>query len=350
MSATKSALRLALFLAALALAVASYLFYRLEHPGRAAEPGAEVTISFPQGTPTSTIFRQLAQAGVISDARLAEIYYRLYRKGTPLQAGEYRFGRPTPIDEVINRLARGNVVKYAIVVPEGLTAEETFELFWKQGIGGPDAFRQALRSTELLPGLTQGISDLEGYLFPDTYIVTRSTSAQQIVDRMINEFRRNFTPEMRERAQALGLTPRQAVVLASIVEKESAVPAERPLIASVYVNRLRSGMRLQADPTVIFALKRDGKWTGTLYRSDYTYESPYNTYVSDGLPPGPICNPGLRALKAAVSPAKTAYLYFVAQDSGGHTFSKTFEEHLQAIAAVHRLRAEAEAAPEPILR
>ncbi len=156
---------------------------------------------------------------------------------------------------------------------------------------------------------------------------------------MVAEFRRNFTPEMREKAQRLGLTLAQAVTLASIVEKESGLPSEGPEIASVYLNRLKRGMRLQADPTVIYALRRDRKWTGTLYRSDYAYDSPYNTYVYAGLPPGPICNPGLNALKSAVAPARTDYLYFVADSSGGHRFSRTFEEHLAAIAAARRQRA-----------
>jgi len=347
MSATRRALRLILLLVALVIVVAAYLFYRLEHPGVGPTAGAEVTILFTSGTPTSQIFHRLGEAGVLSDPRLAEIYYRLYRNATPLQAGEYRFTRPMPIDEIINRMARGDVVKYTIVVPEGLSARETFELFWKQGIGGPEAFAEALRATELLPGLTQNVSDLEGFLFPETYVVTRSTSARQIVDRMVDEFRRNFTAEMREKARALDLTPRQAVTLASIVEKESALREEGPLIASVYLNRLKRGMRLQADPTVIYSLKRDGKWTGVLHRSDYNYDSPYNTYLYDGLPPEPICNPGRKALKAAVSPAKTDFLYFVADDSGGHTFSRTFEEHLRVISTVRKLRAETETAAEP---
>ncbi len=334
------ALRLALLLALLVLAAVAYLVYRLEHPSAPATPSQQVTILFEPGTPTTQIFHRLASAGVIRDARLAELYYRLYRGKTRLQAGEYRFDRPTPIDDIINRMGRGDVVKYSIVVPDGLTAEETFQLFWSRGIGGPEGFRQALQETELLPGLTQGVSDLEGFLFPETYLVTRTTSARAIVDMMTSEFRKNFTPEMREKARALGLTLEQAVTLASIVEKESALPREGPRIASVYLNRLKRGMRLQADPTVIYALKKDGKWKDKLYRSDYGYDSPYNTYVNAGLPPGPICNPGLNALNSAVSPEKTDYLYFVADASGGHTFSRTFEEHLVAIAAARRQRAE----------
>ena len=341
MRGTRRGIRIFLALVLLAVLAVFVLYYRLEHPPPArAGLARKTTIFFPAGTSTSGIFRILAREGVVEDARLAEIYYRIYRSATPLKAGEYAFDRPMPIDEIINRMGRGDVVKYTIVVPEGLTAEETFQLFWNRGIGGPEAFRSALRETELLPGVTNGVTDLEGFLFPDTYLVTRTTSARAIVDLMTAEFRKNFTPEMREKARTQGLTLEQAVTLASIVEKESALSREGPTIASVYLNRLRRGMRLQADPTVIYALKHDGKWTGTLYRSDYTYDSPYNTYVYEGLPPGPICSPGIDALKSAALPARTDYLYFVADASGGHTFSRTYEEHLAAIAAARRLRAE----------
>jgi len=347
MSAFRRIFRALLLLGLLAAVGAIFLAYRLKHPPRPAGPVAPARVSFAPGTSTGQIFVTLEKQGVVRDARLAEIYYRVYRSGTPLQAGEYLFDRPMPIDEIINRMARGEVVKYPIVVPEGLTAEETFELFWSKGIGGPEGFRRALSETELLPGLTNGVNDLEGFLFPDTYVVTRSTSARQIVDRMVAEFRKNFTPELREKARELGFTPRQAVILASIIQKETALKQEGPLIAAVYLNRLKKGMRLQADPTVTYALKKDGRWTGLLHRSDYSYDSPFNTYMTDGLPPGPICNPGLPALKAAVSPARSDYLYFVADSRGGHTFTRTFEEHLQAIATARRLRAQAgEAAAE----
>jgi UPF0755 protein len=345
-SAGRRVFRLLLLAVLLAVLAGVYLFYRLEHPPRSGAPTGPATIVFAPGTSTAKIFATLAKEGVVRDAKLAEIYYRLYRAGTPLQAGEYQFDRPMPIDEIINRMSHGDVVKYPIVVPEGLTADETFQLFWSRGIGGPEGFRRALGETELLPGLTTGVNDLEGFLFPNTYVVTRSTSARQIVDRMVGEFRKNFTPEMREKAKALGFTPRQTVILASIIEKESALKSEGPVIAAVYLNRLKKGMRLQADPTVMYALKKDGRWSGLLHRSDYSYDSPYNTYVNDGLPPGPICNPGLAALHSAVSPANADYLYFVADTTGGHTFTRTFEEHLQAISTARRLRAQAEDAEE----
>lgn len=349
MSAGRRAGRLLLLLLALALAVGAFLAYRLKHPGGLASPEPEATIDFAPGTSTAAIFKRLAAEHVVPDWRLAEVYYRLHRSATPLQAGEYQFARPMPIDDVINRMARGDVVRHAVVVPEGLTAPETFQLFCDRGLGGPEAFRAALRDTELLPGLTTGTNDLEGFLFPETYVVTRSTSARQILDLMVNQFRRHFTPQLRERAQGLGLTVRQAVTLASIVEKETALKSEAPVIAGVYLNRLKRGMHLQADPTVAYALKRDGKWNGTLYRSDYSYESPFNTYLNPGLPPGPICSPGLASLRAALTPARTDYLYFVADTSGGHTFSRTYEEHVLAIAASRRLRSELSAeAPDAL--
>jgi UPF0755 protein len=334
-SVTRRVLRLGLLLGLLLFALAFYFVRRLEYPRVPASPG-EAVVFFPFGTPTSEIFRRLEEERVVSPAWLAEAWYRLSEGATPLQAGEYRFTRPTPLSEVIARLARGDVVRHTIVVPEGLTAEETFELFWSQGISRPEAFRKAFTHPELIASIARGAPDLEGFLFPDTYVVTRSTLARRVIESMLANFRRHFTPEMRARAASMNLSVREAVTLASIVQKETSLAREAPVIAGVYANRLRRRMRLQADPTVAYAMKRDGKWTGTLYRSDYGYPSTFNTYLHSGLPPGPICNPGEAALRAAVAPVKTDYLYFVADRAGGHTFSKTFEEHLDAIAAARR--------------
>jgi UPF0755 protein len=348
-SATKRVLRLGLLLVALALAVGAYLYQQLEYP-RAAPPGSEVTIFFPLGTPTTDIFRRLAAEGVLKLPRFAEAYYRIARSATPLQAGEYRFDRPTPLSRVIDRMSRGDVVRHVIVVPEGLTAEETFALFWGRGISRPQAFRNAFHNGQLIASIGGGAPDLEGFLFPDTYAVTRSTSARQIVEVMLANFRKHYPADLRERAHAHGLSLRETVTLASIVQKETALPKEGAIIAGIYWNRLRRGMRLQADPTVTYALQAAGHWTGTLYRSDYGFESDYNTYLHAGLPPGPICNPGLAALKAASEPAATDFLYFVADGTGGHRFSRTFEEHRDAIAATRRQREETAGpspAPEP---
>ena len=346
MSAGRRFLRLGLLLAVLALAAALYLYRQMEYP--APVPSAsDITVFFPLGTPTSVIFQRLAVEGVLRFAWLAEAYYRLARSATPLQAGEYRFERPMALSRVIDRMSRGDVVRHVIVVPEGLTAEETFELFWSLGISRPQAFRNAFTHPQLIASIGGGAPDLDGFLFPDTYEVTRSTSARQIVEAMLANFRKHFTSELRERARQNGLSLRDTVTLASIVQKETSLLREEPIIAGIYANRLHRGMRLQADPTVAYALKRDGRWTGTLYRSDYGYDSDYNTYLHAGLPPGPICNPGLAALKAAAAPAKTDFFYFVADGVGGHRFSRTFEEHRDAIAAARRQRDEAPA-PTPV--
>jgi UPF0755 protein len=351
-SATRRFLRLGLLLALLAVAAGVYMYRWLEYPTGPVVAG-EVTIFFPFGTSTKEIFRKLADEGVVSPPWLAEAFYRVARSATPLQAGEYRFRRPESFSAVVARMGAGDVVKHTIIVPEGLTADETFELFFTKGISRKEAFRTAFHNPQLIDSVARGAPDLEGFLFPDTYVVTRSTSARQIVESMLANFRKHFTPALRDRAQAAGLTEREAVILASIVQKETSLDREAVLVAGVYWNRLRHRMRLQADPTVAYALKRDGKWTGTLYRSDYGYESDYNTYLNVGLPPGPICNPGLEALTASTSPTRTDYLYFVADGSGGHTFSRTFEEHLEAIATARRQRANGtttEAAPEPHVR
>lgn len=344
MSAVRRVLRLGLLLVVLALALGVYVYRRLEFPGAPA-PGSELTLFIPLGTPTSEIFRRLAAEGVVRPGWFAEAYYRLARSATPLQAGEYRFERPTPLSKVIDRMIRGDVVRHVIVVPEGLTAEETFELFWTQGISRPQAFRNAFRNPQLIASLGHDVPDLEGFLFPDTYAVTRATPARQIVEIMLANFRRHFDSDLRERARQTGLTLRETITLASIVQKETALPREAALISGIYWNRLRRGMRLQADPTVAYALRLDNAWTGTLYRSDYGFESPFNTYLHEGLPPGPICNPGIVALKAAAAPARTDFLYFVADGAGGHRFSRTFEEHRDAIAASRRQRDEPPVTP-----
>jgi UPF0755 protein len=337
-SAIRRSLRLLLLFMLLGLAIVGYLFYRLQHPPLLPGP-TDVALVFPAGTPTAEIFHRLEAEGVVENGRVAELYYRLTRSASALQAGEYRFDRPMPVDAVIDRMVSGDVIRHSVVVPEGLTSQETFDLFLGQGIGSPKSFARALKATELLPGVAFGVPDLEGFLFPDTYVATRSTTARQVVEMMTGIFHRHFTPDLREKAQAAGLSGWQAVILASIVQKETGLKSEARTIAGVYWNRLRRRIRLQADPTVVYALKKDGKWTGTLYRSDYAYDSPYNTYLNDGLPPGPICNPGLAAIQAAAGPEKTPYLYFVADASGRHVFSKTFEEHVQAIAAIRRARA-----------
>jgi UPF0755 protein len=333
-------LRRALLLGLLGLALGAlglYLWLRAPYQGFA---GPSVTVEFRIGTSTREIFEELERRGVVREHALAELYYRLFYF-QPLRAGEYQFTGPETIDRVIGKLISGEVVRHAVVVREGLTDEETFDLFLQQRIGTRAGFERAETEVDLLPWATDEYRSLEGFLFPSTYLVTRSTSTRQIVSRMVDNFRSHFTPEMIRKAAAMDLTVRDVVILASFVEKETSLPSERPHVASVYLNRLAAGMRLQCDPTVIYALQKAGKWTGRLRRSDLDFDSPYNTYLHEGLPPGPICNPGAASLRAVVEPLETKDLYFVARGDGGHYFSRTYRDHLLMIAKSREARGEA---------
>ena len=211
--------------------------------------------------------------------------------------------------------------------PEGLSYEEMARIYEKQGFGKAAAFLAAARDAMPIHNADPDARDLEGYLFPETYSLRRDASASTLVHTMVARFAQLFTTDMQQAAEKLGMTQRQAVTLASLVEKETAVDAERPIVAAVYLNRLKIGMGLQCDPTVIYALQKAGRYNGNLSRDDLQFDSPYNTYRYAGLPPGPIANPGLASLKAAVAPAQVDYLYFVSRNDGSHVFARTLDEH-----------------------
>jgi len=204
---------------------------------------------------------------------------------------------------------------------------EMAALFEERGFGSAKDFLKAAAREELIRDIDPQAPDLEGYLFPDTYTLPRRTTAAELVDRMVDRFEKALTPEIRAKAAARGLSVRQLVTLAALVEKETAKPEERPLVAAVYANRIKIGMGLQCDPTVIYALERAGRYTGNLTRADLQFDSPYNTYRYAGLPPGPIAAPGQASLEAAAEPADVPYLYFVSRNDGSHVFATTLDEH-----------------------
>ncbi len=290
-------------------------------------PGEVRLVTIAPGTSVRAIGRQLKAAGVVRDARLFR--WALWRSGLGrhLQAGEYRFDRPLSAREVVGKLARGEVALWPVTFPEGLSLAEMALRFEQAGLGPRAEFLAAAATGALVADLDPEAPDLEGYLFPDTYALPRGTSAARLAAVMVARFREAFGPELRRAAQARGLTVREVVTLASLIEKETARPEERALVSAVYHNRLRAGMRLQCDPTVIYALARDGRYTGNLTRSDLEVDSPYNTYRYAGLPPGPIAAPGRAALEAAVHPAAVDYLYFVSRNDGSHVFASTLAEH-----------------------
>ncbi len=229
--------------------------------------------------------------------------------------------------EVIDKIARGDAIVLSLTFPEGLTMAEMAKIFESHGLGPAAAFLDAAGDASLIRNLDPAANDLEGYLFPETYVVPRKTDAPKLVRLMVERFEHVLTPQLREAASTHQLSVRQAVTLASIVEKETAKAEERPLVAAVYVTRLRIGMPLQCDPTVIYALQRAGTYTGNLRHDDLAFDSPYNTYRYPGLPPGPIASPGRASLEAAVQPADADFLYFVSRNDGSHVFAKTLDEH-----------------------
>jgi UPF0755 protein len=290
--------------------------------------GEEKEIVIESGQSVSSIVQLLADEGILRYPRLCRLYLRTVMKGPTLKAGEYRFRGPQIAPDVFAKLIRGEVLTHRVTIIEGLTLDETALHLAEQGFGSYDTFLSEMRNPALIVDLDPVAENLEGYLFPDTYAFARQTEEKAIVSTLVLRARQRLTEEIvplldPDHPPSL----REILILASIVEKEAQLDSERPLIAVVYDNRLRRGMGLFADPTVIFALKLEGRWNGNLRRADLKIDSPYNTYLYPGLPPGPICSPGLASLLAAAQPAEAPYLYFVSRNDGSHVFATTLAEH-----------------------
>jgi UPF0755 protein len=288
---------------------------------------AEQFVDVPSGLGPRTIGARLVEAGVVKDALTFRVALWLTGRARELQAGEYRFDGALSAVEVVNRIADGAIFTRPVTFREGLTIEEMATVYAESGLGTREAFLAAARDPSIIRALDPEATDLEGYLFPDTYLVPRKAPATTLVAQMVRGFRAALPAELIAKAAADGLSVRQVVTLAALVERETAQDEERPLVAAVYRNRHRIGMGMQADPTVIYALQKAGRWDGNLSRDDLRFDSPYNTYRYGGLPPGPIAAPGRRALEAVVSPAAVDYLYFVSKNDGTHVFATTLTEH-----------------------
>jgi UPF0755 protein len=304
---------------------------RLVTPYRGFD-AAEVFVELAPGTSVSSIAAQLAASGVVADPWTFRIAARLSGDERRLQAGEYRFADAASPFEIVARLARGDVYVRSITFPEGLTIREMAVTFERHGLGTAADFEKAGRDVSAIAEIDPEAQTLEGYLFPDTYALPRSTGPAGTVATMVERFKQAFDGDLRARAAADRLSAREVVTLASLIEKETAAAAERPLVSAVYRNRLKLGMPLQCDPTVIYALMRRGRWRGNLTRQDLLIDSPYNTYRRAGLPPGPIASPGRSSLDAAVNPADVPYLYFVSRNDGTHVFATTLAEHNRNVA------------------
>lgn len=304
---------------------------RVPHPG----PGGSVFFEVPRGYSVRAVLNTLHGQGLVRSSLALTLAYDLFYSRERLRAGEYEFTFPASGREVLFKIFRGRIYLHPVTVPEGLTGDEIAAIAAERAGIEPGPFRDAFRETGPVAEWDPRAHDLEGYLFPDTYLLPRKVPAAALVEAMVGGFRKVFGEAWRKRAAELGWSVRDAVTLASLIEKETALDSERPLISEVFHNRLRIGMKLDCDPTVIFALRREDKYSGRLLSRDLKFPSPYNTYLHAGLPPGPICNPGRASLEAALYPAPGDHLYFVAQGDGSHYFSRTFGEHKRAVERYH---------------
>jgi UPF0755 protein len=326
----KKAFTFLLVAALLAVAAAaiggSMLWGRLNEPYKGYD-AAEQFVQIPPGAGAAEIQRRLIDAQVVRDPFTLRAALRWTGSSRALKAGEYRFEGPMTPVEVVEKLARGDVYGRRITFPEGLTILEMSRLYEAREFGPAKDFVEASRNASLIRDLDPAAPDLEGYLFPETYALPRGTPAATLIGMMVDRFRASYTEELQAKAREQQLTMRQVVTLASLVEKETGKGDERPLVAAVYRNRMNIGMGMQADPTVVYALQKAGRYNGNIRREDLSIDSPYNTYRYAGLPPGPIASPGKAALEAALAPADVDYLYFVSRNDGSHVFAETLDAH-----------------------
>jgi len=305
--------------------------------------GSERSILFqvPPGASLGTVARDLERERLVRHAWAFNALGRWRGLAGELRAGEYDLSPHLTTREILERIAEGQVRNYRIVIPEGLVAAEIAQRLEESGLADADEFLAAVRSQQLVNDLDVEGETLEGYLFPETYQLARGLPAAEIARAMVAQFH-TIWPDIAPGSEAVGLSMLETVTLASIVEKETGAPEERSLIAAVLHNRLRRGMRLETDPTVIYGIPQ---FDGNLLRSHLEdIRNPYNTYQIRGLPPGPIANPGADALRAAVQPAESSYLYFVSRNDGTHEFSSSYAEHA---AAVDRFQKKRRRPPNP---
>jgi UPF0755 protein len=290
-------------------------------------------IEVPPGASVRAVVRALARAGVLSDAELAWRYARFVKRDPrPLKTGEYAFAGPLTPDEVLERIYRGEVRLYRFTVAEGLRLDDIAEIVGQSGLAPAESFLLLAHSTAEAHALGVPADDLEGYLFPDTYAFARGVSARQILEAMVHRAFAEYERADASRSPDVKLERAEAMTLASIIEKETGQPAERPRISCVFHNRLARRMRLQTDPTVMYATYlRTGRWSRNISKADLQTPHRYNTYLVAGLPPGPVANPGAAAIRAALSPAACTDLFFVSRNDGTHVFCPDLSCHEKAV-------------------
>jgi UPF0755 protein len=329
----------------------SWLSQEMDRP--LAHGAAQEVITVAPGTSSAAVVARLQEKGILATEWPTLLWLRVFARRQNIKAGDYSFRSPIAPRQVLNQLARGEVSTRTVTIPEGYNQFDIAAVL--SALTGlrespparPEDLLPLFKKTALIADLDPSATTLEGYLFPDTYEYTLNTTRAQLVEAMVKRFRKIYTPELQTRARELGMTTRQAVTLASLIEKEAKVDSERELISSVFHRRLKLGVPLACDPTVIYAALIEGKYRGKIYRSDLDRDSPYNTYKRAGLPPGPIASPGKRSLQATLYPAETDYLYFVVdatKNDGSHKFSASSADHERAVQV---LRQQERAQPSP---
>lgn len=328
---------LKIVLTLLILAAALYGFYAYQSSPFGT--GGDIYIN--KGMSVSQVGEMLQKEGVLRNRWFFKILARISPHPIVLKPGEYEFAAQLTPQEVLSKIQRGERVVHKLVIPEGYTFAQIAQAIEKAGIAPAAEVHRYYRDPAWLQKLGFPAVSLEGYLFPATYEYDRGTHLEDLLQQILKTFQRQYDPALRERSQAIGWTIPQVVTLASIIEKETGRSQERPLISSVFQNRLRLGMLLQSDPTVIFGLPN---FNGNIHREDLKNPHPYNTYVHPGLPPGPIASPGKSSLQAVLQPATSSYLYFVGKGDGTHYFSSTLEEH-EAAVSKYQLKQNPESLP-----
>ncbi len=330
--------KIAAALAALLIGIAAlgglFVYANLHKPYQGfTEP---VFVDFKRGTSTAEMAAELEGRGVVQ-ARWLFLAARLARRGTQLQAGEYQFVKPATPLEVYSRIAKGDIFHVELTIPEGYNLWDIAGALEKQGITKlgtirVEAFLAAARNPAIIKDLDPKATSLEGYLFPDTYRIYRHTTAEQLCKQMTNEFRARW------KLMGSAADVHNTVTLASLVEREAKLPEEAPKVSSVFHNRLKGGIKLDCDPTTVYAALLENRYRGVIHKSDLESTNPYNTYKHAGLPPGPIANPGIRAIRATLEPVESKWLFFVAKadGSGGHNFSESLSQHLAAVATYRK--------------
>jgi UPF0755 protein len=291
----------------------------------------EIFFVVKKGQGVHDIAHNLKEKGVIKNKQAFRLGYNIYYSSKSLKAGEYMFNLPMSPKDILRMLTDGKVYLHSLTIPEGLTRREIARHLESLHFTDEEEFLAASSKTKIISSLDKEAKNLEGYLFPETYHFPKGISAQKIISTLVSQFKDVFSEGWKKRASEIEMTPREVVILASLIEKETFLSEEKKVVSAVFHNRLRIRMKLDCDPTIIYALKEEGSFKGRLLKRHLKLESPYNTYRNRGLPPGPICSPGRGSLEAALYPAQEKYLYFVSKKDGSHHFSSSFRDHQNAV-------------------